>query len=128
MLTAFQAGLNNVANRMTSEMTELNHVHAVSAKSRPLGILFLNFDACWQEMLMQASEAIQTAGASIQETHASMSEIPKKLTRIGRRKGPNGYDADIEGVCDRRTGPKSNKVLKIHVRTGAIAFSFNSVF
>jgi hypothetical protein len=82
-------------------------------------------------MLKQASETIQTAGASIQETRTSTTstpEKPKKLTRIGRRKGPNGYDADVEGVCDRRTGPKSKKVLKIHVRTGAIAFSFDSVF
>jgi hypothetical protein len=48
-----------------------------------------------------------------------MSEKPKMLGRRNRR---SGYDADVEGVCDRRTGPKSKKVLKIHVRTSTIAF------
>jgi hypothetical protein len=70
----------------------------------------------------QAADAIQTAGASMQEINASMSEKPKMLAPMGRRNRHNGYDADVEGVCGRRTGPKSKKVLKIHVRTSTIAF------
>jgi hypothetical protein len=84
--------------------------------------LCLNFDACWQEIVKQAVDAIQTAGASMQEMNASMPEKPKILAPMGRRNRHNGYDADVEGVCDKHTSPKSKKVLKIHIRTSTIAF------
>jgi hypothetical protein len=73
-------------------------------------------------MVKQAVDAIQTAGASMQEINASMPEKPKMLAPVGRRNRRNGYDADVEDICDKRTGPKSKKVLKIHVRTSTIAF------
>jgi hypothetical protein len=76
-------------------------------------------------MVKQATECISTVGVSIRNTSISMQQAGENFqsaltevkthARIGRRRRRNGYDGDTEGVPDKRTGPKPNKMLDIHV-------------
>lgn len=83
--------------------------------------------------MKQATEYINTVGASMQKTSVSMQQAvelfqsagteAKTHARIGRRRKRSGYDGDTEGVPDKRTGAKSTKKLEIHVRIPFVIFS-----
>lgn len=76
--------------------------------------------------MKQAAEHINNISTSMQDASATMSNAqellqstlhqPRSTIPKGRRRRRNGYDGDTENVCDRRTGPKPKKALKIHVR------------
>ena len=83
--------------------------------------------------MKQATEYINTVGASMQKTSVSMQQAgeifqsagtePKTHARIGSRQKRSGYDGDMEGVPDKCMGAKSTKILEIHVRIPFVIFS-----